>query len=126
MNNLIWIVLGLIVIGGGYAYAQSKIEKTDNGMVFTKPIEVKTYYMNRIIWGDNYVDHDDKTPVHNTEVVAFGDGWEFSTTTDDDGVFKVEVKADSPFKIKASDGNSWSTSEEQKAVEVGTTMDDRS
>lgn len=125
MNNTAWIILILVIIGSGYAYAQSKIEKTDDGFVFTKPIKVKTYYVNRITWGDNYFDHDDTTPVHNTEVVAFGDGWEFTTTTDDKGEFKVEVKPDVTFKIKASDGNSWIESEGQKAVPLGTIFDDR-
>ena len=122
MNNT-WIIIALFLIGGGIAYA--KITKTDAGLTFTSD-KVQTWYENRIIWGDNYVDHKGQAPVHNTEVIAFGDGWSFSTTTDDDGSFKVEVKPDVPFKIKASDGNQWSTSEELSPVPLGTTKVDKS
>ena len=125
MSNA-WIAVLVFLVLGGAVYAQSKIQKTDSGFTFTKEKEVKTYYTNKIIWGDVYVDHTSNNPVHNTEVVAFGDGWEYSTTTDDDGVFTVEVKGDSVFKIKASDGNDWSISDEQKAIPTGTTLDERS
>ena len=123
MNHSIpYIIIGIIFFGG-MIYASTRVDKTSEGFIITR---TKTYYQNRIIWGEGYTDHNGKAPVHNTEVVAFGDGWEYSTTTDDDGNFKVEVKADSPFRLKASDGNSWSISDELSGVPEGTTKDERS
>ncbi len=124
MNNLLWIFIGVAVLGGGLLFAQSKITKTDDGFIFDSA-KVHTWYESRIIWGGIYTDHEGGGAVHNTEVVAFGDGWEYSTTTDDNGNFKVEVKADSAFKIKASDGNQWATSEELDGVQLGTTKVDK-
>lgn len=107
MNNtqIVFTIITMLLLGT-LAYGQSKIERTEDGFVLT---DVKTYLESRIIWGDGYGDHDENSSVHNTEVIAFGDGWEYSTTTDDDGYFKVQVKPDVPFKIKASDGNQWNT-----------------
>ncbi len=124
MNNLPLIFIGVAFLGGGLLFAQSKITKTDDGFMFDST-KVHTWYESRIIWGDGYFDHDGGGAVHNTEVVAFGDGWEYSTTTDDNGNFKVEVKADSTFKIKASDGNQWATSKELIGVPLGTTKVDK-
>ena len=121
--NSAWLIALALVVGGGLVYAKTKIEKKDTGFVFTNDT-VHTYYMNRILWGDTYTDHKNNAPVHNTEVIAFGDGWEYSTTTDDDGVFKVEVRPNSVFKIKASDGNSWSVSGVQDGVKEGTTRNE--
>ena len=125
MNNTILIIISIVILGSGVLYAKSKIEKSNDGFVF-KSDTVHTYYQRRIVWGDIYVDHTESAGVHNTEVVAFGTGWEYSTTTDDDGNFKVEVKTDVKFKIKASDGNQWSTSEELSPIPIGTTKVDKS
>ncbi len=123
MNNT-WIGIMLaVVVLGGFLYAK-EMKKTPDGFTIESDV-VHTYYVNKIIWGDNYTDHTNTTPVHNTEVIAFGDGWEYSTTTDDNGDFKVEVKPGVPFYIKASDGNDWSVSVEQPPVAIGTTFDDR-
>ena len=107
----------------GIAYAVPKIKKTDRGL---EMVEVKTYYQNRVIWGDVYTDHTAYKGEFNTKVTAFGDGWKYSTTTDDTGEFKVEVKPALPFKIEVSDGNIWATSEENAGIQEGTTFDDRS
>ena len=113
----------MLIFGGLFLHAKNnKIIKVNNVFLV---IETKTYYQAKLIWGDNWVDHDNNTSVHGTKVVAFGDGWEYSTTTDDTGVFKVEVEADSPFRIKASDGNSWSMYEEDiKGIALGTILND--
>ena len=108
VNNML-IIIGIIVLISGGLYAKSKLVKSDKGIIL-KSDEVHTYYKSKILWGDAYADHEANDGVHNTEVVSFGDGWEYSTTTDDDGVFTVEVKANAKFKIKASDGNSWAVS----------------
>jgi len=101
----IWIMLGIIVLLSGALYAQGKLIKDNQGLHLGSG-KVKTWYENRIIWGD-YFDHNKGTGVHNTEVIVWGEGWEFRITTDDEGNFKIEVKPDSPFRIKASDGNQW-------------------
>lgn len=119
------IIIGLMAIFGGVLYAQGKLTKADGGFTLFSG-KIKTYYANRIVWGDIYTDHKNGKGAHNTEVVVWGDGWEFSTTTDDDGNFKVEVKPDSPFKIKASDGNVWSIFEGTlDGVPLGTTKNDK-
>lgn len=129
MSNTAWIILTLLILGSGALYAKSKIEKTDTGFAF-KSNKVHTWFESRILWGDDYLDHDNKTPVHNTEVIAFAEDafgnieWQYSTTTDDDGNFKVEVKPNTKFKIKASDGNQWATSLEQNGIPTGTTGTD--
>ena len=116
------ILIGLFILAGGVVYAQGKMNKSDRG--FEMSGKVKTWYENRIIWGD-YIDHKEGVGVHNTEVIAFGDTWEFSTTTDDEGNFKVEVNPDSTFKLKASDGNVWAISDTITGVPLGTTKNDK-
>lgn len=122
MEKVIGIVLALIVLSG-FLYA-NQMKKVDGGFQMKSP-EVKTYYVNRIIWGDDYMDHDNGKPVHNTEVIAYGEDWSYSTTTDDDGYFKVQVKNGSKFKIKASDGNRWAESEDLNGIPLGETRDER-
>jgi len=118
------IIAGLMAIFGGVLYAQGKLTKDNQGLHLGSG-KIKTWYENRIIWGD-YIDHDAGTGVHNTEVVVWGVDWEFSTTTDDEGNFKVEVKPDSPFKIKASDGNVWAEfNGTLEGVPLGTTKNDK-
>jgi len=118
------IIAGLMAIFGGVLYAQGKLTKDNQGLHLGSG-KIKTWYENRIIWGD-YIDHDAGTGVHNTEVVVWGVDWEFSTTTDDEGNFKVEVKSDSPFKIKASDGNVWAEfNGTLEGVPLGTTKNDK-
>jgi len=124
MNNFGWIFIGLLLFGG-VLYAQGKLTKDNQGLHLGSG-KVKTWYENRIIWGD-YIDHDKGTGVHNTEVVVWGVDWEFSTTTDDEGNFKVEVKPDSPFRIKASDGNVWAEFNGTiEGVPLGTIKNDKS
>jgi len=117
-------ILLLLVLAIGVIYAQGKIVKVEEGFqVFSN--KVYTYYENRIIWGD-YIDHDEGGGVHNTKVTVWGEGWEFSTTTDDEGNFKVEVKPDSPFHIKASDGSRWAEfNGTLEGVPLGTTKTDK-
>jgi len=109
MNNYI---IAFILLGG-LAYAGIKLHKTSKGIELK---EVKTYYENKIIFSDS-------TSLYNTEVVAYGDGWEYSTTTDDMGIFKVEVNPNSRFKIKASDGHLWANTDYYiDGIEEGTTL----
>lgn len=122
MNSIAGIIIGVLILGG-ILFAGSKIKKTDKGF---EVVEVKTYYKANILWGAGWNDHNESTDVHNTEVVAFGNGWSHSTTTDDSGMFKVEVEPNEPFKIKASTGSAWvETADELAGVAEGTTFDDR-
>ena len=121
----ILVILGVLMLAGGVLYAQGKIERTESGFkLFAN--KAQAWYENRIIWGEDYFDHDAGNPVHNTEVVVWGEDWLFSTTTDDEGNFRVEVKPDTPFRLKASDGNIWAEYNGTLAgVPKGTTKNDK-
>lgn len=112
MRSLI-AIMAVLTVG----CADFKLEKTDEGFVVK---DTKTYYKGKIIWGDTYTDHNASSPLFHTEVVAYAIGWHYTTTTDDDGSFKVEVKPNTKFKIKASDGNRWATSPDLVGIADGT------
>jgi len=123
MNKFGWIFIGLLLLGD-ILYAQGKLTKDNQGLHLGSG-KIKTYYENSIICGD-YIDHDEGTGVHNTEVIVWGEDWEYRITTDDEGNFKVEVKPDSQFKIKASDGNVWAEfNGTLEGVPLGTTKNDK-
>jgi len=121
----ILVILGLMTVFGGVLYAQGKITKSAEGFTLFAG-KVKTYYVNRIVWGDDYIDHEEGQPLRNIEVVVWGKDWEYRTTTDYNGDFKIEVEPDSPFRIKASDGNRWSEfADVLKGIPKGTTFNDK-
>lgn len=104
----------------------TKMTKTSTGFVIT-PDRVKTEYTNRIIWGDGWSDHNNTNPARGVVVEAYGDGWKYSTVTDEDGVFIVPVKANSNFTIRCSNGDSWAVYDGVlSGVPKGTTKDDKS
>ena len=108
------------------ALAGGVLVKGEHSFVFPS-YPVKTYYKNRLIWGDTYKDHNKSQSIVGTAVVVWSDkdSWKFLTTTDDNGVFVIEVKPNSPFKIKASDGNIWASyNKELPGIPVGTIKDD--
>jgi len=114
MNNFGWIFIGIFLLGG-ILYAQGKLTKDNQGLHLGSG-KIKTWYENRIIWGD-YIDHKEGIGVHNTEVVVWGNDWEFSTTTDDEG----------NFKIKAYDGSRWAEfNGTLEGVPLGTIKNDKS
>ena len=98
------IILAIIAIGGGILFAKGRVSKTDKGF---KVETTRTYYQNRVIWGDGYTDHQATSPITGIAVLAVGTGWTYSAVTDATGLFKVEVKPDEAFTIRVSDGNTW-------------------
>jgi len=107
--------------------AESGLVSTSNGFMFpSKP--VGTYYANRILWGEHYTDHNASTPVVGIAVVVWSntDNWKYITTTNEKGEFKIEVKPNSAFRIKASDGDTWHEyAKILPAIPVGTTGTDK-
>lgn len=103
LNNWIGIILAVMVLGG-VVYAKGRVVKTDIGF---KVKTVHTYYESKITWGEGYSDHVVDSPITGVAVLAVGAGWTYSTVTDSSGVFKVEVAAGKPFKLRVSDGNTW-------------------
>ena len=83
-----------------------KMIKSSKGFLF-KPHKVKTQYSNRIIWGADWIDHNESDPAKGIAVVVFGSGWSYTTVTDSNGNFTVRVKPASDFSIKASSGDEW-------------------
>ncbi len=97
----------------------TKLIKTTKGFNAKR---VKTYYTSRIVWGDGYCDHNETTAFKNGVVIAYGDGWSYSAITDPTGKFKVEVKGNKEFTIKASDGSFWNVyNGTLPAIPTGTT-----
>lgn len=72
-----------------------------------KPKKVKTVYTHRIVWGSEWSDRKVGDPAIGIGVTVFGEGWEYTTITDNNGTFIVPVKANVPFMIKASGGHFW-------------------
>ncbi len=115
------IMVSLVAADGFDAYF-TKLIKTTKGFNVNK---VHTYYESRIIWGEGYCDHADTTAFKHGVVIAYGEGWEYTALTDDLGNFKVEVKPNSTFTIKASDGSYWNTYDGTlEAIATGTTKTD--
>jgi len=118
MNKFI-VVLSLLTL----LMAEEGLIKTDEGFMFpSKP--VGTYYSGSIKWGENYTDHNASTPVVGVAVVVWSntDNWKYITVTNEDGKFKVEVKPNSAFRLKASDGDTWHEyAKILPAIPVGTT-----
>ena len=83
------------------------LTKTTDGFMFPS-VEVKTYYSSKIVWGES-LEHNLSAPAMGIAVVVWSnsDKWKFSTITNEEGKFKIEVKPDSDFRIKASDGSDW-------------------
>lgn len=98
------LILLFAIIGGGALWAKGVVIKTADGF---KIKTTHTYYENKVSWGDGYIDHVADTPITGIAVLAIGDGWTYSTMTDEAGKFKIKVRASSPFKIQVSDGNEW-------------------
>lgn len=97
------IILMAIALASGALYAKGKVVKTENGF---KVKQIHTYYENKILWGEGYIDHSADTPVSGVAVLAIGNGWIETTTTDPlTGIFKIKVEPGKPFTIKISDGN---------------------
>ena len=116
----ILIILGLIAIFGGIAFAKGSVIKTDDGF---KIKQTHTYYEHKVSWGEGYSDHALDSPITGIAVLAVGDGWTYSTVTNTEGIFKVKVKAGQPFKIHISDGNTWSIFEDDiSGIAEGTTL----
>ena len=88
--------------------ADEALIKTDTGFMFPS-VEIKTYYESSIKWGKSE-DHNLSSPAMGIAVVVWSntEKWKFSTITNEEGKFKVEVKPDSDFRIKASNGSTWS------------------
>ena len=105
MNKLL-----AIIFIGTQLFGSNELIKTDDGFMLPSKA-VKTYYKNNIIWGKFYTDHNASSPVRGVAVVAWSesDNWKYITTTDQDGVFQIEVKPNSAFRLKASDGDRWAT-----------------
>ena len=85
---------------------QVNIVKTVKGFTIT-PKKDKTQYKSRIIWGENWIDHNTSSGVVGMAVTVTGNGWSYTTVTDDNGYFIVPVKPNSPFTLKASSGDEW-------------------
>ena len=116
------IMIGLLAILGGLAWAKGNIVKTNTGY---KVKHTNTYYASNVVWGDGYSDHIQDSPITGIAILAVGTGWTYSTITDKDGNFTVKVKADSPFTLRISDGNTWIDFEATiKGVAKGTTFKD--
>ena len=116
----IMILVAMLLIGGGILYAKGKVVKTEDGF---KVKTVHTYYENKVSWGEGYSDHIQDSPITGIAVLAVGAGWTHSAVTDTNGVFKVKVEADKPFKIRISDGNTWIEHEtEISGIPGGTTV----
>ena len=96
---------------------------TADGFMFPTSKVVKTFYKGKLIWGKGYPRHNQYTPVKGVAIVAWSDSdkWKYITTTNDKGEFLIEVKPDSAFRIKGSDGSVWSTyGKILKGIPVGT------
>lgn len=85
-----------------------ELNKSGNTFTFDQK-KVKTQYSGTIIWGAEWQDHNESNPVRGTAVEVFGDGWSYTTVTDDKGYFLIPVRADKPFSIRASNGDEWAT-----------------
>ncbi len=116
-------VLTGLMSADAYDIYFTKLIKTTEGFSVKK---IKTYYAGRIIWGEGYCDHNNTTAFRHGVVMAYGTNWSHSAVTDENGDFKVEVKANSEFTIKASDGSQWHTYEGTlPAIPIGTTGQDK-
>lgn len=112
------IILAVLLIGGAL-WAKGKVIKTDNGYKIKKS---HTYYQGKVSWGEGFNDHTANSPITGIAVLSVGDGWTYSTVTDANGVFKVEVKPAKAFKLRMSDGNEWVDFGTQiKGIPEGTT-----
>lgn len=116
------IIAAILAIAGGAVYAKGKVEKTDKGFSIKN---VQTYYQNKASWGEGYSEHIAGTPMVGVAIIAVGDGWLYTTTTDNTGLFKVKVDAGKPFRLKISDGNILVDFDTELAgVAEGTTLND--
>ncbi len=116
---LIAVMLTGLMSADVYDTYFTKLIKTTEGFSVKK---VKTYFESRIIWGEGYCDHNNTTAFKHGTVIAYGANWSYATTTDGDGNFKVEVKGNSEFTIKISDGSQWNAYDGiLPAIKTGTT-----
>ena len=109
---LVMIVLAINLLQGGFLsdlfgnIKNERLDKTPGGYKITQD-RVKTQYTGNVIWGVGFGDHIKDNPVIGAAVIVFGEGWSYTSITDDKGLFIVRVKPDSPFKLKVSNGDIW-------------------
>ncbi len=101
------IIILMLVMLSALVADPLPLTKTTNGFMFPS-MEVKTYYKSKIVWGES-LEHNLSAPAMGIAVVVWSnsDKWMYSTITNEEGKFEVEVKSGSAFRIKASDGSRW-------------------